>query len=137
MTLVERLLELRLHLNHLRDIRPDVEGVESLEADLSLRNDVLHSLQTICQAVIDISGELSAREGLPFQDYTEAVRNLRRAGRFPAELVRELEVLPGFRNVIIHEYMELDLERVIVAMDELASVEKFAELVAGQLGTSE
>ncbi len=84
--------------------------------------------------MIDIAGELSAREGLPFQDYTEAVRNLTRVGPFPAELVQRLEALPDFRNVVIHEYVELDLERVIQALDGLASVEEFAALLADHLG---
>ncbi len=38
--LVERLLELRRHLDHLREIRPRVSGPESRERDLSLHNDV-------------------------------------------------------------------------------------------------
>jgi uncharacterized protein YutE (UPF0331/DUF86 family) len=101
--LVERLAELRRHLDHLRQIRPRVVGREALERDLSLHNDVLFSLLTICQLVIDVAGELSARRGDRFEDYSQAVRNLSRDVRFPDELVQELERLPGFRNVVIHE----------------------------------
>ena len=61
--LVERLVELRRHLDHLRELRPRVGGRADLERDLSLHNDVLFSLLTVCQLVIDISGELSARRG--------------------------------------------------------------------------
>ena len=61
--LVERLAELRRHLEHLRELRPRVAGPESLQRDLSLHNDVLFSLLTVCQLVIDIAGELSARRG--------------------------------------------------------------------------
>ena len=39
--LVERLAELRRHLDHLRTLRSRVIGPESLERDLSLHNDVL------------------------------------------------------------------------------------------------
>ena len=39
--LVERLAELRIHIKHLRDVAPRVTGRAALEADLSLRNDVL------------------------------------------------------------------------------------------------
>lgn len=39
MTLLERLAELRLHLAHLREIRPRVRSATDLETDLSLRND--------------------------------------------------------------------------------------------------
>ena len=127
--LVERLSELRRHLDHLREIRPRVTGREALEQDLSLHNDVLFSLLTVCQLVIDVAGDLAARRGDRFEDYTEAVRSLARDGRFPPELVRKLERLPGFRNVVIHEYVALDLDRVIDALDDLAPVEQFLELV--------
>ncbi len=127
--LVERLAELRRHLDHLRDLRPRVSGREVLQRDLSLHNDVLFSLLTVCQLVIDIAGELSARRGDQFDDYTQAVRNLSRDQRFPAALVGELERLPGFRNVLIHEYARLDMERVIEALDHLEPVEHFLEIV--------
>lgn len=127
--LVERLAELRRHLDHLHAIRPRVGGWQDLERDLSLHNDVLFSLLTVCQLVIDIAGELAARRGDRFEDYTEAVRLLARDPRFPPDLVEQLEPLPGFRNVVIHEYVALDLQRVVEALDRLDPVERFAEIV--------
>lgn len=127
--LVERLAELHRHLAHLKELRPRVQGRESLEVDLSLHNDVLFSLLTVCQLVIDIAGELSARQGNRYENYTEAIRTLSRDDRFPPDLLRKLERLPGFRNVIVHEYVALDLDRVVEAMDELEPVERFAAIV--------
>jgi len=127
--LVERLAELRRHLAHLRQLRPRVTGAAVLERDLSLHNDVLFSLLTVCQLVIDIAGEFSARRGDRFEDYTQAVRNLARDARFPADLVRELERLPGFRNVVIHDYVGLDLDRVVDALDRLEPLEQFGDIV--------
>ena len=46
-------------------------------------------------------------------------------------MVRRLERLPGFRNIIVHEYVALDLERVIQALDELDEVREFMRVVAG------
>ena len=135
--LVERLTELRRHLDHLRGLQPRVSGREAIEADLSLHNDVLFSLLTVCQLVIDLAGELSARRGDRFEDYTEAVRNLSRDKRFPPELVQRLEMLPGFRNVIVHEYVGLDMDRVVAALRDLDPVERFAEIVHELLANSE
>jgi len=131
--LVERLADLRRHLDHLRDLEPRVPSREALEADLSLHNDVLFSLLMVCQLVIDIAGELSARRGERFEDYTEAVRNLARDERFSPELVRQLEVLPGFRNVLVHEYVGLDMDRVVTALRQLDPVERFTEIVRKML----
>ena len=75
---VERLTELRRHLDHLAMLRGRVRGAADLERDLSLHNDVLFSLLTVCQLVIDVAGDISARRGDRFEDYTQAVRNLAR-----------------------------------------------------------
>jgi uncharacterized protein YutE (UPF0331/DUF86 family) len=127
--LVERLAELRRHLSHLQDIRGRVGGREDLDRNLTLHNDVLHSLFVVCQCVIDVSAELAARQGERFEDYTEAIRALGRNARFPADLVRELEPLPGFRNVLVHEYVALDLDRVVEALGRLEPIERFLEIV--------
>lgn len=128
--LVERLAELRRHLAHLHDLRPRVAGPDALTRDLSLHNDVLFSLLMVCQLVIDVAGELSARRGDRFESYTEAIRNLARDERFPAELVARLERLPGLWNVLVHEYVSLDYGRVVEALDDLEPVERFVAIVA-------
>jgi hypothetical protein len=44
-----------------------------MELDLSVHNDVLFSFLTVARVVIDAAGELSAREGHRFENYTTAV----------------------------------------------------------------
>lgn len=127
--LSERLVELRRHLDHLQTLRPRARSREALERDLSLHNDVLFSLLTVCQLVIDIAGDISSRRGDRFEDYTHAIRNLARDDAFSPELVRALEPLAGFRNVLIHEYVALDLSRAVEALDQLGPVGQFLEIV--------
>jgi uncharacterized protein YutE (UPF0331/DUF86 family) len=127
--IVERLTELRRHVDHLREIRPQVTGPEELRRNLSLHNDVLYSLLTVCQLVIDIAGELAARQGLRFENYTDAVRSLAEIPGIPPALVRKLVPLPGFRNVLIHEYVNLDFNRVIEALDHLQPIDQLIEAV--------
>jgi uncharacterized protein YutE (UPF0331/DUF86 family) len=133
--LIERLAELRRHLDHLRSIRSRVSSADSLRRDLSLHNDVLFSLLMVSQLVIDVAGELGARRGLRFEDYTEAVRNLSALGEFSPELVAQLEKLPGFRNVLIHEYVGIDLDRAVTALDELDPVESFVAVVVKMIAS--
>jgi uncharacterized protein YutE (UPF0331/DUF86 family) len=127
--LVERLVELKKHVDHLRELDAKLTGREVLENDLSLHNDVLFSVLMMAQLVIDLAGELSARRGGRFEDYVEAVRNLSKDARFPKDLVTELERLPGLRNVVIHDYVALDLTLVIRAVRNLEPVERFIEIV--------
>jgi uncharacterized protein YutE (UPF0331/DUF86 family) len=126
---IDRLAELRLQLDHLYDLRPRVTSPEALRNNLSLRNDLLYALQTVCQAVIDIASELSARRGLRFQTYNDAVQNLTSLPEFPPNVARGLEGLPGFRNILVHEYATLDYERVIEALGHLEPIEQFVEAV--------
>ncbi|MDX1578988.1 MAG: HepT-like ribonuclease domain-containing protein [Gemmatimonadota bacterium] len=135
--LVERLAELRKHLDHLYAIRGSVGDAQALERDLTLRNDVLFSLMMIAQLVIDAAGEVAAREGLRFEDYTGAVRSLAGVEGFPERLVESLARLPGFRNVLLHEYVELDLGVVLRALGELEPVEDFIECVAAYIERTE
>lgn len=128
--IVERLAELKRHLDHLEGLRARVGEAADLSADLSLHNDVLFSLLTVCQLVIDISGELAARRGLRFEDYTSAVRSLQQVPDFPSDMVEELARLPGFRNVLIHEYVQLDLSVAVSALDRLDTVREFMRRVA-------
>lgn len=128
--LIDRLSRLRREIDHLREIRPRVTDPESLRQDLSLRNDVLYSLQVVCQAVVDISSELSARRYLRYQDYTQAVQNMATIPEIPQAVALVLAKLPGFRNVLVHEYLTLDYSRVIEALDNLDPVEEFARIIA-------
>ena len=96
--LVERLAQLRRHLDHLHQLRPRISSA-SLAEDLFLHNDVLFSLLTVCQLVIDISGELCARRGLPFEDYAGAIRGLTQDPSFPPPWLKNWCVCPGFETL--------------------------------------
>jgi uncharacterized protein YutE (UPF0331/DUF86 family) len=135
---VERLAELRKHIDHLRILQHRVTSEADFQNDLSLTNDVLFSLLTVAQLVIGISGELSSQARLSFEDYTTAVRNLARIEGFPRELVDDLSSrLPGFRNVLIHEYVGLDYGVVLQALGQLEPVEEFARIVSDRLTRGE
>jgi len=89
-------------------------------------------VERLAQLLIDISAELSSRAGHPFEDYTTAVRNLAALDKadFPPEMVSELARLPGFRNILLHEYVELDYDLVLEALDQLEPIERFVRVVA-------
>lgn len=124
-----RLEALERHLEHLRELRPQVTGPDSLRGDLSFHNNVLFSVFVVCQLVSGLAGEPSARRGIRFQDHTEAVRNLAFFPEFPEDLVRELIPLPRIRNMLIFESLSRDPERVVDALDQLQSVEDFARVI--------
>jgi len=128
--IADRLVELRRHLEHLKTLRPRVRGASDLGRDLTLHNDVLFSLLMVCQAVIDIAAELSARRGEKFEDFRSAIRNLALDPLYSPEVVQALERLPGFRNVLVHDYADLNLDRVVEALHDLTAIEQFLVVTA-------
>jgi uncharacterized protein YutE (UPF0331/DUF86 family) len=44
--------------------------------------------------------------------------------------VDELALIPGFRNVLVHEYVQLDFDRVLEALGRLGPIQRFATIVA-------
>ncbi|HEX7373345.1 MAG TPA: HepT-like ribonuclease domain-containing protein [Steroidobacteraceae bacterium] len=131
--LVERLAQLRRHVNHLRQLAPRVGDGADLERDQSLGNDVLFSLLMVAQLVIDIAGEISTRRGRTFADYTQAVRNLAGLPGLDDTTVAELSLLPGFRNVVMHEYVGIDYDIVAHALTRLEPVEALITAAAREI----
>lgn len=128
--MVDRLGELRGHLDHLRELQGEVESVEDLEDHRSLRNDVLFSLLMVTQLLIDVAGELCSRRMLSFESYSDSVRKLSTYEEFPRELLHKLELLPGFRNAVIHDYIDLDYGKVLDALGDLEPLEEFVRIAA-------
>ncbi|MGH7571664.1 MAG: HepT-like ribonuclease domain-containing protein [Gemmatimonadota bacterium] len=126
--LVERLEDLRRHLDHLAEIRAQVSDASSLKEDFTLHNDVLFSLLMVTQLVVDVAGELSARRNLTVRSYRQAVENLQSYTEFPGAVVSRLSRLPGFRNVVLHEYVDLDYGLVVEALSDLEPVETFLRI---------
>ena len=65
--------------------------------------------------------------------YTQALRNLASMDLVEADVLETLEQLPGFRNVLVHGYVALDMQRVVEAMDRLTAVEALSEALRKRL----
>jgi uncharacterized protein YutE (UPF0331/DUF86 family) len=126
-SIVERLAVLRQQLDHLSTIRPRIGSADALIADRSLRNDAFWALLISSQVVIDVSAQLSVQRAARFEDYEEAIRNLADDPRFRPELVDRLTMLPALRNALLHEFVAIDYDRVLRALDNLDALEEFLQ----------
>lgn len=61
------------------------------------------------------------------------VAQLMKLDGFSAELVEHLARLPGFRNVVMHDYVDLDYGLVLAALDALDPVREFSRVVSDRL----
>lgn len=70
-------------------------------------------LQLACEACLDAGEMLIAEEGLPKPGtYREVVTTLVEEGALDKDLGATLEEAAGLRNVLVHDYAEIDVEQL-------------------------
>ena len=88
-------------------------------------------LEVMIQAMLDIGNHLIA--GLLLkkpQDYRQVFDILAQNGILPEELLSRVRALVGLRNLLVHEYFEIDHERLHdEAKAGLTDFERFCEAV--------
>jgi uncharacterized protein YutE (UPF0331/DUF86 family) len=74
---------------------------------------VEHGLQLAIECVLDIGSQVVAAEqlGSP-QSYREVIELLGERGILPQEFVARVRGMPGFRNILVHDYRAIDIDGV-------------------------
>lgn len=98
----------------------------------------LHLLQTAIQAVIDIGTHLVASLNLGrLEEYRDVARLLAQEKIIPEDLRPKMEKMIGLRNLIIHEYLRIDLDKVYqIIQRNLDDFKEFAEHIQAFLERS-
>ncbi len=86
---------------------------------------------------IDIATYIAAGEGRDVPNYTTAIIELGRLGILPGDFAREFSSAAGFRNVLVHGYLDVDLALLHRLLNErLDDFETFAGRVEEYLQRS-
>jgi len=132
-------LIIRRHLAALREslqvlaARSDVT-LEELNADTELLWVVERGLQLCAQNTLDIATHIAASRGRDVPDYASAIDELGRLGVLDREFVLEFRNVAGFRNVLVHGYLDVDLDVLHRLLHErLGDFESFAVRVEAYL----
>ena len=128
-TVVRRhLAALREALANLR--RHSGSTPEMLRADLDLRWTVERGLQLCAQNAIDIATHLATTAGLDPSDYAGAIDRLTGMNVLPSTFGTRFRQIAGFRDVLVHDYIEVNLDVVCAVLAErLDEFQEFARLV--------
>ncbi len=88
-------------------------------------------LQLAIQAVLDVSHRIAADMSLGLPDDNKGLfAALKRHKVLPLGLSRKLTSMAGFRNILVHEYLEIDRRRVYQALtDDLRDFDGFIRAV--------
>lgn len=132
----------RRHLAALREAltnlhRHTTSSAAELRANADLRWIIERGLQLCVQNALDIASHLVAARGLDAPEYATAIDRLAEIGVVSAEFAAQLRPLAGFRNVLVHGYLQVDLavvERVL--KEKLTDLEQFASQVETYLARS-
>jgi uncharacterized protein YutE (UPF0331/DUF86 family) len=109
-------------------------SVDQLASDTELLWVVERGLQLCAQNALDIATHLAASRGRDVPDYASAIDELGRLGVLEPEFARQFRNVAGFRNVLVHGYLEVDLELLHALMHErLGDFESFAARVESYL----
>lgn len=106
-------------------------SAKDLERSLETRWMVERGLEVMMQAVFDIGAHvLAADKKNDWEDYAGLIEKLGLHGVVPEGFARRFRDMAGFRNVLVHEYLEIDLhilERVL--KEELENFHKFVRYI--------
>jgi uncharacterized protein YutE (UPF0331/DUF86 family) len=103
-------------------------------SDEDLQRQTERYLQLAIECTIDIGSHILATEGLGRPDsYAEIFRRLAMAGIFPVPFGEELAKMAGFRNALVHDYLDLDPNRVFGYLSQLDDFVSFAQYIEALL----
>ncbi len=106
-------------------------GREAFLASWENRDIAERNLQTLIQAVIDVGNHIVTDAGLgaPVR-YTDILEKMSRAGVIAGDLASRLVPVLGMRNVLVHEYVKLEAQKVWDAIADTSAIEEIIAAVA-------
>ena len=119
---------------HLRELR-ELANLDRMDEDVKEERFITATLRLVLQNVIDVAAHIVAddRLGAP-KTLRQTFQILGRAGRLDRELAESLGRMAGLRNLLVHEYAALDLDRVrTIVKDHLGDIDGFVETVRARL----
>lgn len=131
--IAQKLLSLREYVGYLKNYQDCT--VEDLKKDPTLRGAVERYLHLSAECVIDIAEMFISELGLRKpESYKEGIDILGEAGIIPDEFAYYFSPIAGFRNILVHEYTEIDIKEVHRHLQrDLIDFEEFAKYIAKYL----
>ncbi len=109
----EKLQLLDRYLSNLKQLKKEIKSPEEFLEDFHLYGLAERYLQLSCQVVLDTLNLMIIEEACEKpEDNQEVVSILFRKKIISENLALGLEGIAGFRNILVHEYGEIDRKRV-------------------------
>lgn len=113
-----RLRLLEGYLSKLRLIRSRIT-LDSFLEDSDTQDIVERNLHLAIESVLDIGQHIIASSGWrPAEDYASIFKILERHGVISKALLKRVQGMAGFRNLLVHEYAEIDHFQVFQVLQD-------------------
>ena len=126
-----RIAKIRQYVSLLKKIR-GLADEQTFVDDPLIYGNAERYLQLAIQALLDISNHIVADMNLNLPaDSKELFSLLAKHKVLPARLSARLAPMAGFRNILVHEYLEIDRHKVYrVLKDDLGDFDRFIKAVS-------
>jgi len=125
--MLNRLVQLEENIHELENIRKTIDDSKFSEGKLSewgLRYGLFESIQI----VIDIACHLVAKYNLGNpQNYRECITLLNKYNYIAKDVAQNLEKMIGLRNLLVHEYADINMEELKNLLHQLNDFKKFIQ----------
>jgi uncharacterized protein YutE (UPF0331/DUF86 family) len=113
--IMEKLKELDRYLKQLKCY----QGITAAELELNLEKTwvVERGLHLAIQILLDIGNHLLAAEGVTVERYVDIFIRLAELGVIPVKFAERIKGMAGFRNILVHEYARIDLDRLVEVLN--------------------
>lgn len=112
-------------------LRQEAEASDERRRDPIWLRGIKYTFVTAIEACVDVAQHICATEGWgPPADNGDAVRLLGQHGVLTPELATSMRKAVGFRNVLVHDYIEVDDEIVAGRLKGLSDLDEFVGQVA-------
>ena len=110
-------------------------SAQQLRAGSDLRWTIERGLQLCAQNALDMASHIASAAGLDPATYGSSIDCLVEANVLPAPFGERFRGIAGFRNVLVHGYLDVDLDLIAELLNEaLDDFEEFAGHVERWLG---
>jgi uncharacterized protein YutE (UPF0331/DUF86 family) len=134
------LVDTNVLLKRFGRIRKCVAALETIYRTRSkesfLKDDLMkaaaeRNIQVAIQSVLDICSHVVADRKLELPDEEKhAIQILASHGIIPKRLAKAMAAMAGMRNILVHEYLEIDHDRLYSVMSNLGDFEKFIGVIS-------
>ena len=131
--LIERLKQLEFNIQQLKVLSADIHS-DNINLDIQKQWALRYGLFESIQIVIDISCHLVSKNNLGnTKSYRDCIEALEKFNYISVELANSIKSMIGLRNILIHDYVKIDVAKLTEYLNDLSDFEQFSIAIAPYL----